>query len=163
MSHNLFTMNDSEVFLKKAIALAEKNVAAGGGPFGAIIVKDGIIIAEGVNRVTLDNDPTAHAEVCAIRDACKQLNTFTLQGCVLYSSCEPCPMCLSAIYWARIDTLYFAATRLDAHNAGFDDDFLYKEIPLPLSQRAIASFNPTLSESIRPFNAWIEHEHRVKY
>lgn len=156
-------MMDSDFFLKRAIDLAEQSVASGGGPFGAIIVKEGKIISEGVNRVTQYNDPTAHAEVCAIRDACKQLNTFSLQGCILYSSCEPCPMCLSAIYWARVDKLYFAATRLDAHNAGFDDDFLYKEIPLPLSQRAIASFNPILPDSLRPFIAWESHENRIKY
>lgn len=152
-----------ETFLREAIKLAEENVANGGGPFGALIVKDGVIVATGVNRVTASNDPTAHAEICAIREACETLKTFSLQGCTLYSSCEPCPMCLSAIYWARVDKLYFAASRLDAHNAGFDDDFLYREITVPISQRAIATFNPNLSDALLPFVAWQQHESKTPY
>jgi guanine deaminase len=127
-----------EAFLNEAIHLSRLNVEQGiGGPFGAVIVRNGEIVARGANRVTTDNDPTAHAEIVAIREAGKNLDTYDLSGCVVYSSCEPCPMCLAAAYWARVDAIYFAATKEDAAAAGFDDEFLYREIPLPLDARAI--------------------------
>ena len=121
--------------MQRAIDLATENVRNGGGPFGAVIVRDGKIVAEGVNRVTSQHDPTAHAEVQAIRQACQALNTFDLTGCDIYSSCEPCPMCLGAIYWAHLDHLFFAGTKNDAARVGFDDAFIYKELPLPIHER----------------------------
>ncbi|HOF08203.1 MAG TPA: nucleoside deaminase, partial [Bacteroidales bacterium] len=124
-------INDDIYFLKLAIELAKENVKNGGGPFGAVIVKDGQIIAKGTNRVTSHNDPTAHAEIVAIRQACEKLNDFQLTDCIIYSSCEPCPMCLGAIYWARPKKLVFAADKFDAANAGFDDSMIYDEIQLP--------------------------------
>ena len=122
-------------FLQRAIELAKESVETGGGPFGAVIVKDGEIVAEASNSVTKDNDPTAHAEVNCIRKACKKLNTFILEGCEIYASSEPCPMCLGAVYWAHIDKIYYAGTRYDAAWGGFDDEFIYKEIEQPQSQR----------------------------
>ena len=126
-------------FLQKSIQLASNNVFNNGGPFGAVIVKDGEVIAEGVNRVTDIGDPTAHAEVMAIREACRVLNTFQLEGCTLYTSCEPCPMCLGAVYWSRIESVYYAANRQDAADIHFDDDFIYKEVPL-LPEKRTKSF-----------------------
>jgi tRNA(Arg) A34 adenosine deaminase TadA len=117
-------------YMRKAIDLAIENVKNGGGPFGAVIVKNGEIVSTGVNRVTANNDPTAHAEVGAIRAACEKLGTFMLDGCEIYSSCEPCPMCLGAIYWAHIDRLYYGCNKSDAADAGFDDSFIYKELEL---------------------------------
>ncbi|MGB4604478.1 MAG: nucleoside deaminase, partial [Bacteroidales bacterium] len=128
-------INDDIYFLKLAIELAKENVKNCGGPFGAVIVKDGQIIAKGTNRVTSHNDPTAHAEIVAIRQACEKLNDFQLTDCIIYSSCEPCPMCLGAIYWARPKKLVFAANKFDAANAGFDDSLIYDEIHLPYSDR----------------------------
>ncbi|HEY9885779.1 MAG TPA: nucleoside deaminase, partial [Vampirovibrionales bacterium] len=122
--------NQKNRFIKKAIEIANQNIENGGGPFGALVVKDGQVIAEGRNKVTNNNDPTAHAEVIAIRNACKVLNTFQLTGCEIYSSCEPCPMCFAAIYWARPKAVYYAATKYDAAQAGFDDEFIYKELEL---------------------------------
>ena len=125
-------------FMRRAIALADANVSAGrGGPFGAVIVRDGTIVAEGTNLVTSANDPTAHAEVVAIRNACRALGTFRLSGCEIYASCEPCPMCFGAVYWARLDRLCFAAGRLDAERAGFDDRFIYEELGTALDARRI--------------------------
>lgn len=124
--------------MRRAIALADDNVRAGrGGPFGAVIVRDGVIVAEGTNLVTSTNDPTAHAEVVAIRSACRTLETFSLAGCEIYASCEPCPMCLGAVYWARLDRLWFAATRDDAEHAGFDDSLIYREIAAAHTARTI--------------------------
>ncbi len=152
--------------LARAIALSVENVARGGGPFGAVIARNGEIIAEGQNAVTRTHDPTAHAEVVAIRAACARLETFTLAGCVLYTSCEPCPMCLAAAYWARVDAIYFAATQDDAARAGFDDAFLYNELRLHHTGRAL----PTLfagpdaqTAANEAFAAWAALLERVRY
>lgn len=126
---------DKKDFMRRAIALSEESVRMGGGPFGAVIVKDGVIVSEASNSVTLDHDPTAHAEVNAIRKATQKLGTFDLEGCEIYTSCEPCPMCLGAIYWAHLDCIYYANDRKDAARIGFDDDFIYKEIALKPQER----------------------------
>lgn len=151
-------------FMKKAIELSRTNMNANaGGPFGAVIVKDGKIIGEGWNKVTSHNDPTAHAEVEAIRDACKNLSSFNLKGAELYTSCEPCPMCLAASYWARLDTIYFGNTRTDAAKIGFDDDFLYKEIPLSLEKRSLP-IRPLLREAaLEVFHEWDKKQDKVPY
>lgn len=141
--------------LQKAIELAGIGMAQGrGGPFGALVVRGDEVVAEGFNEVTSSHDPTAHAEVGAIRAACKALGTFSLSGCEIYSSCEPCPMCLSAIYWARLDRLYFAATRTDAAEIGFDDAFLYKEIALDPEQRRLPSVNAMREQARRVMLPW---------
>lgn len=150
-------------YIKRAIQLAQSNVENGGGPFGALIVKNNKIVAEGVNRVTQLNDPTAHAEVQAIRQACTKLKTFNLSGCEIYTSCEPCPMCFSAIYWARLDKVYFAATHADASNVGFDDSFIYNEIKLPFNQRKIPFEELKHELKLVPFNDWDEHESKIEY
>ena len=151
-------------FLKEAIKLAEKGVAAGkGGPFGAVIVKNGKIVARGCNQVTSTNDPTRHAEVDAIRKACKKLNSFELKDCIIYSSCEPCPMCLGAIYWARPKALYFAADRIIAAKHGFDDNFIYKEVVLPVKERAIKTVCIALEEKEKPFENWDNKTDKTKY
>lgn len=134
-----------------------------GGPFGAIIVKDGKIIAEGFNTVTSSNDPTAHAEVNTIRAACKKLNTFDLTGCELYTSCEPCPMCLAAIYWAGISKVYYANTRKDAADINFDDDFIYQEIPLDMDKRSIPMEQIDREEAIKVFQSWTKKGDRTEY
>lgn len=150
--------------LRRAIDLAAENVRVQrGGPFGAVIVRDGRIIAEGTNRVTLFNDPTAHAEVVAIREACRQLGTFELTGCTLYASCEPCPMCLGAIYWSRLDRLYFAATRDDAANAGFDDSFIYDQVPLPASGRSLPTIPLLRAAGRKPFRLWARSNEKIRY
>ncbi len=147
-----------------AIDLAAKNVESGnGGPFGAVIVKDGKIVATGVNTVTTTNDPTAHAEVNAIRNACAELDDFQLIGCEIYSSCEPCPMCLGAIYWARADKLYFAANKTDAANVGFDDSFIYQEIETPLINRKIPTIEVNHIDKLRPFSLWSEMSKKIEY
>lgn len=150
-------------FISKAIDLATENVLAGGGPFGAIIVKNGEIVAEGVNRVTLLNDPTAHAEVQAIRKACEVLGTFDLSGCEIYTSCEPCPMCFSAIYWARIGSVYYAATHHDAEEAGFADAHIYREVKLKPAERSIPFIRIDLSEKKIPFENWLKKEDKERY
>ncbi len=151
-------------FIQEAVRMAAENVDTGlGGPFGAIIVKDGTIIGRGVNRVTGNNDPTAHAEVMAIREACRNINSFCLDDTVIYTSCEPCPMCLAAIYWARIDSIYFASTNTDAAKAGFDDSFIYREIPLPLEKRAIPISQIDCPDGFMPFKKWMEMENKTKY
>jgi guanine deaminase len=154
-----------EPFIRRAIDLAVENVRSGrGGPFGALVVKDGEVLAEGVNQVTTACDPTAHAEMQAIRAACARLKRFDLRGCELYSSCEPCPMCLSAIYWARLDRLYYAATRDDAARAGFDDSRIYDEIPRAVEERQLPMRQVLGGEDARrPFSAWMAHEARVAY
>lgn len=149
--------------LRRAIELAAANVAQGGGPFAALVVKDGRVIAEGVNRVTLANDPTAHAEVEAIRAACAVLGTFQLTGCDLYASCEPCPMCLGAIYWARPERVFYAATAADAAQAGFDDAFIYRQLPVPPAERAIPMLNLLRDEAAAPFAAWSAKTDRADY
>lgn len=154
----------NEDFLKKSIDLSRENMAQNvGGPFGAVITKNGKVIAEGSNQVTSTNDPTAHAEMVAIRNACKILNTFDLQGCEIYSSCEPCPMCLSAIYWARLDKIYFANSRQDAANIGFDDDFIYQEIPKPLEARKLSCVHVSSPEAHHVFQEWMTKSDKIEY
>lgn len=151
-------------FMQLAIDTALDNIKNNeGGPFGAVIVKDGVLIAKSPNTVTTSNDPTAHAEINAIRLACKELNTFDLSGCEIYSSCEPCPMCLSAIYWARISKVYYAADRFDAKKAGFDDSFIYNEISLSEKDRSIYMENTMHKEGQLPFELWEETENKTKY
>lgn len=150
-------------FMREAIRLALENVNNGGGPFGAVIVKDGKIIATGVNRVTANNDPTAHAEVCAIRSACQALDTFVLEGCDIYSTCEPCPMCLGAIYWAHIDRLYYACNKYDAADAGFDDSFIYKELALTKDERRLKTEILIPEEAKRIFEEWKNNEDKTEY
>lgn len=151
-------------FMNRAIELAKKGMDSGsGGPFGAVVVKGGEIIAEGHNQVTSTNDPTAHAEIIAIRDACKKLGSFQLEGCTVYTSCEPCPMCLGAIYWARPMKVFFACTREDAADIGFDDHFIYEEISTPNENRHIA-FSPLMRDQALPvFKRWGEKGDAVKY
>ncbi len=149
--------------MREAIRLSKENIDNGGGPFGAVIVKDGEIIAKSANSVTRDNDPTAHAEVNAIRLAAKKLGTFDLSGCEIYSSCEPCPMCLGAIYWARLDKLYFGNDKTDAKNIGFDDSFFYEEVSLPYSKRTIITAQLLSEEAIVAFEKWAAYEDKVKY
>ena len=151
-------------YLRAAIALAREGMERGdGGPFGCVIVKDGIIIGRGSNRVTSTNDPTAHAEVVAIREACRQLGSFQLEGCVLYTSCEPCPMCLGAIYWSRPDRIVFAGTREDAAQAGFDDQLIYDELPLPYNDRRIRTEQGLRDEAQVVFAAWNAKADKLRY
>ena len=150
--------------MRRAIELAREGVEAGlGGPFGAVVVKDGKIIAEGQNCVPSSNDPTAHAEVVALRRACEKLEAFHLTGCVVYASCEPCPMCLSALYWAHVDCVYFAGTRIDAAQAGFDDEMLYRELATPIEARKLP-LKRVLGDEVTPvFEAWKQKSDRVDY
>jgi guanine deaminase len=157
-------MNTEKDLINRAIHLANKHSAGGlNGPFGAVIIKDEKIIGEGWNQVVSANDPTAHAEVMAIRDACQHLGTFQLKDCTIYCSCEPCPMCLSAIYWARINKIVYACTSEDAAKAGFDDQFIYAEINLSSEKRSIKSFRVWDDDSKLPFIAWIKNQNKVKY
>lgn len=157
-------MCDERKFMKAAIGLAQKGMDENkGGPFGAVVVKDGEIIAEGFNSVTSSNDPTAHAEVVAIRKACEKLDTFQLKGCTIYTSCEPCPMCLGAIYWARPDKVYFGATREDAAAVDFDDEFIYSELQLDFDQRKIHFENVLRDEAVEVFRKWKDKEDKVSY
>lgn len=150
--------------MRRAIELAQEGIDANeGGPFGAIVVHDGRIVGEGCNRVTSTNDPTAHAEVVAIREACRALGSFQLDGCTIYTSCEPCPMCLGAIYWARPARIYFACDRTDAAAAGFDDDFIYHEIALPFEERRIETLGLLRDEGRRVFENWIAKPDKTKY
>lgn len=150
--------------MRRAIQLSIEKMQAGcGGPFGAVIIKDGTIIAEGWNQVTSTNDPTAHAEVVAIRNACKTLNTFDLQGCELVTSCEPCPMCLASAMWARIDHVIFANTRFDAADIGFDDEFFYKELALDMRDRSMPLTSHMRDEAIKAFDLWKEKTDKVRY
>jgi tRNA(Arg) A34 adenosine deaminase TadA len=150
--------------MKEAIRQAVENVRSGrGGPFGAIVVKDGRVIATGTNLVTALNDPTAHAEVNAIREACNSLGTFQLRGCEIYTSCEPCPMCLGAIYWARPDRVYFAASAADAAEAGFDDSFIYDELKISKSERRIPFESMMPEAGLEPFREWTQKNDRIKY
>lgn len=155
-------MTDKEL-MRRAIALSIDSVNNGGGPFGAVIARDGEVIAEGSNSVTIDNDPTAHAEVNTIRKACKKLGTFDLTGCVIYTSCEPCPMCLGAIYWAHLDKIYFANNREDAAAIDFDDDFIYKEIALPVYRRQKPSEILLRDEAIKAFQLWQQKVDKTEY
>lgn len=150
--------------MRMAIRVSEKNVEqALGGPFGAVIVKNGKIIAKSANKVTSSNDPTAHAEISAIRMACKKLNSCDLSECVIYTSCEPCPMCLSALYWAHIDTIYYANTKKDAADIGFDDQFIYDEIGLPMEKRKLPVRQLLRNEALRVFRHWNNSEMKIKY
>lgn len=155
---------EDELFMRHAISLGATGMASGcGGPFGAVVVRDGQIIGEGFNRVLADKDPTAHAEVVAIRRACHTLGHFQLEGCTLYASCEPCPMCLGAIYWARPDRLLFAAGREDAARLGFDDAFIYRELVLPPNARKIPTAQLGASEAVRMMEAWVDKSDRTMY
>lgn len=150
--------------MQEAIQLSIDNVTQGkGGPFGAVVVKDGKIIARGANCVTALNDPTAHAEVVAIREACKTLNTFQLTGCEIYTSCEPCPMCLGAIYWARPDKLFYANTKQDAAGIKFDDNFIYEEIAKPIHERKLFTQQLMRDEALEAFNKWKESQIKMEY
>ena len=149
--------------MRKAIELSVRNVAEGGGPFGAVIAKDGEIVAMGCNRVTDEHDPTAHAEVSAIRAACRKLNTFDLSGCEIYTSCEPCPMCLGAIYWAHLDRMYYGNNQHDAAEIGFDDAFIYKEIALKPEERRLAPVRLLPEEAIKAFEAWKLKDDKIEY
>lgn len=152
------------VFMARAIQLSLDNVASGnGGPFGAVIVKDDKIIAEGVNRVTATNDPTAHAEVTAIREACAKLGIFDLDGCEIYTSCEPCPMCLGAIYWARLARVYYGNVATDAAAIGFDDSFIYREFAQPLTGRSIPMVPMMREQALAAFRAWQDKPNKVPY
>lgn len=153
----------NENFMREAIRLSDENVDNGGGPFGAVIVKDGQIIARGANRVTSSNDPTAHAEVTAIREASRAMNTFNLKGCEIYTSCEPCPMCLAAIYWARIDKIYYGNTKMDAKSIGFDDSFIYDEIEKPIYKRTVETRQLLRNEALKAFKKWDELEDKTEY
>tara|TARA_B100000686_G_C15803728_1_gene485518 strand:+ start:33 stop:497 length:465 start_codon:yes stop_codon:yes gene_type:complete len=150
-------------FMKRAIKLSLESVNKNGGPFGCIIVKENKIVAEGFNKVTSSNDPTAHGEIVAIREACKNLNTFTLAGCELYSSCEPCPMCLSAIYWARIGKIYYANTRDDAKKIDFDDSLIYSEFNKNINERKIPMVQIMRDEALKAFELWDKKKDKVKY
>lgn len=153
----------NEDFMRRAIALSKDSVLNSGGPFGAVIVRNGKIIAEGSNRVTIDNDPTAHAEVIAIRNAALKEGTFDLSGCFIYTSCEPCPMCLGAIYWAHIDKIFYANTREDAAKIGFDDDFIYKEIAVEPQYRKRPSELLLRDEAIDVFRMWKQKDDKIEY
>ena len=150
-------------FMEIAARLAEENVDRGGGPFGAVIVRDGAIVATGVNTVTIDNDPTAHAEVNAIREACRKEDTFSLKGCTVYSSCEPCPMCLSALYWAGVSRIFFGNTQKDADRIDFSDEFLYRELRKPRVERAIPCIHMENSFTIKAFEKWAQKADKVAY
>jgi guanine deaminase len=157
-------MEKKEKFMQEAINLAKKNAGSlSGGPFGAIIVRGNEVIGAAVNTVTIDNDPTAHAEVNAIRVACRNLNSFDLSGCTLYASCEPCPMCLSAAYWARIDKIFYAADRNDAEKAGFSDAFIYDQLAMPAEGRSIPSEQVLGKEGVEPFTLWLGNLSKIPY
>ena len=156
-------MNSKNKFMLRAIELSINSVNSAGGPFGCVIVKENKIISEGSNKVTSSNDPTAHAEVVAIREACKKLNTFNLTGCDLYTSCEPCPMCLSAIYWSRIENIFYANTRIDAKSIDFDDSFIYSEINKDLEDRKIKMFQMHREEALEAFKIWENKKDKIKY
>ena len=152
-----------KAFMREAIRLATESVEHGGGPFGAVVVKDGEIIAGAANSVTLDNDPTAHAEVNAIRKACRKLGTFNLSGCVVYTSCEPCPLCLGALYWAHIDKIYYGNSKKDAADIDFDDDFIYAELAKPYHLRNIPMIHMLGDEAITTFRRWTEKLDKTEY
>jgi len=156
--------NMDNPFMARAIQLSLDNVLSGqGGPFGAVIVNDGKIIAEGVNRVTIDNDPTAHAEIVVIRKACARLNSFTLKDCEIYTSCEPCPMCLGAIYWAHLSRIHFGNLAADASKVGFDDSFIYQQIARPFSQRKIPMLQMMREEALAAFRSWQKKPNKISY
>ena len=156
--------SSDEMFMRRAIELAREGAAAGlGGPFGAVVVRDGKILAEGQNCVPSSNDPTAHAEILAIRRACERVGTFHLEGCTVYSSCEPCPMCLSALYWAHVERVYFAASRVEAARAGFDDEMLYRELAAPMETRKLPLIRILSEHGSAAFEAWTSKSDRIEY
>ena len=155
--------NDDKKFMRKAIAISKKSIENGGGPFGAVIVKDGKIVASSNNKVTINNDPTAHAEVMAIRKACKKLNTFDLSGCTLYASCEPCPMCLSAMYWAHIDRYFYANQKEDAKAIDFDDNFIYEELDKTPDKRSMPREQIMREEALEAFYQWKNKADKIEY
>ncbi len=159
----MFNLQRAQQFMREAIRLANESVEHGGGPFGAVVVKGDTIVAGSSNSVTLDNDPTAHAEVNAIRQACRQLGTFDLSGCDIYTSCEPCPMCLGAIYWAHIDHIYYGNTRQDAAAIDFADDFIYDELGKPLDERTLPIVPLLRNEALQTFRLWSEKTDKVEY
>ena len=156
-------MEDKNKFMTRAIELSIESAKTVGGPFGSVIVKDNKIISEGSNKVTSLNDPTAHAEIVAIRNACQKLKTFNLSGCEIYTTCEPCPMCLSAIYWARIDKIYYANTREDAKNIDFDDSFIYLEVAKKIDKRKIKMKQMNREDALEAFEIWKNKEDKIKY
>ena len=157
-------VRDDEALLREAIRLARARMLSGrGGPFGAVVARNGVLVAKGWNRVTTSLDPSAHAEIVAIRRACRRLGTFRLDGCVLYSSCEPCPMCLATAYWARLDRLVWAASREDAAEAGFDDEVIYREVALPAAERTLPSSQLLREEGASVFADWLAYPNRVPY
>lgn len=162
MNSTIFSKED-EKFMQQAIDLSIENVANDGGPFGAVIVRDGEVIATGTNRVTATCDPTAHAEVSAIRAACAKLGDFKLAGCTIYSSCEPCPMCLSALYWAGVERIFYGNTKEDAKAINFDDSFIYDQIALDYSERSIPCINIMREQALAGFKAWSDKEDKVLY
>ena len=156
--------NIQREYMREVIRLSVENVRSGkGGPFAALIVKDGVIVSKGTNLVTTVNDCTAHAEIVAIREACKQLGTFRLDGCDIYASCEPCPMCLGAIYWSRLSRIFFAGTRADATDAGFDDSLIYTELSKAIGERKISTVQLLREESLAAFDEWREKINKIKY
>lgn len=155
-------MTDQD-YLRRTVDMAEESIQRGGGPFACLIVKDDAVVGQGVNQVTLNHDPTAHAEIVAIRVACQTLKDFQLKGCVVYASCEPCPMCLGALYWARPDRVVYAADRLMAAHAGFDDGLIYEEIVLPDEGRSLDIRRISIAEADAPFAAWAAHSDRIRY
>lgn len=164
LANQIPAMNTHEKFMLEAVNLAKENLdKVNGGPFGAVVVKDGRIIARGVNTVTTHNDPTAHAEVNAIREACKMLGSYQLDECVIYSSCEPCPMCLGAIYWARPKKLYYGASRQDAAGAGFDDAAIYEELVKPPAGRKLPTQKLEIQQALDVFRDWNNTEHKTEY
>lgn len=162
MKKNMITEQD-RAFMREAIRLANESVERGGGPFGAVIVKDGEIVAGSSNSVTIDNDPTAHAEVNTIREACRRLGTFDLSGCTIYTSCEPCPMCLGAIYWARISRIFYGNNRKDAADIQFADDFIYEELERPLETRTVPIIPLLRDEALVTFRRWSEKADKREY
>ena len=156
-------MTEKNLYMMRAIELSIESAKSKGGPFGCVIVKNNKIIAEGFNKVTMNNDPTAHGEIVAIREACKKLNVFNLSGCDLYSSCEPCPMCLSAMYWSRVENIFYANTRIDAKNIDFDDSFIYSEISKDLKNRKIKMYQMHRDDALKAFKIWENKEDKIKY
>ena len=157
------TTEQDKQFMREAIRLANESVERGGGPFGAVIVKDGEVVAGSANSVTIDNDPTAHAEVNTIREACRRLKTFDLSGCTIYTSCEPCPMCLGAIYWARLGRIYYGNTRKDARDIQFADDFIYDELDRPMTERTVPIEPLLREEALESFRRWARKEDKTEY
>lgn len=164
MEHGEYNITEKDkAFMREAIRLADESVKRGGGPFGAVVVKEGEVVAGCSNSVTLENDPTAHAEVNTIREACRKLGTFDLKGCTIYTSCEPCPMCLGAIYWAHIDRIFYGNTRKDAAEIDFADDFIYKELDKPIYKRMVPMIPLLGSEARNTFRLWSEKQDKTEY